>query len=184
LQAVLKSALGEKDYAEFPWSELFNKIGMKSAVLERDQSNVFVGSSYLHTTGRDLAKLGLLYLNDGVWNGQRILPQGWVFWSNQIVPAYRQFSSDIRGEKLTPGYHVWLNRADTMRGIQKVLPDVPEDTFAASGHWGQSMWMIPSQRLIVVRFADDRDRSFSANRFLRLLLNSLSNPLTAERNRP
>lgn len=172
LMRVLRGAIGEEKYSQFPWVELFDRVGMKSAVMERDDENNFIASSYLHITPRDMAKLGLLFLNDGVWNKERILPQNWVFESTQIVPSFQQTPKNQDHEDLSPGYHLWVNRDDPQRGIKPALIDVPTGTYAALGHWGQSMWMIPSSRIVVVRMADDRDKSFSSNRFLRLLLNS------------
>ncbi len=172
LMHVLRQALSKKEYENFPWASIFDPLGMKSATLERDPEGLFVASSYLHVTARDLAKLGLLYLNDGVWNKNRILPEGWVFKSSRIVPSYRQTEADRHLKHLSPGLQIWVNREEPQRGISKPLADVPSDMIAGLGHWGQAIFMIPSERIIVVRFADDRDLSFDANRFLKLLLDS------------
>ena len=65
----------EKDYEVFPYERLFHPLGMSTAIIEPDASGTFVGSSFMYASARDWAKFGLLYLNDGVWNNQRILPE-------------------------------------------------------------------------------------------------------------
>ena len=101
IQRIIRDRLGTREaYWEFPRRELFNKIGMRSAVWETDASGTFIGSSYLYATARDYARFGLLYLNDGVWQGERILPEGWVAYSTTPTPAAPQ------GQY---GAHFWLN---------------------------------------------------------------------------
>ena len=70
----------------------------------------------------------------------------------------------------------WLNRAVPEAGIPKPMPDVPDDAFAAQGHWGQSVTIIPSLDLVIVRFADDRDGAFDFNHFLKLAIAVGRNP--------
>jgi len=80
----------EKSYRNcftFMREELFDKIGMQSAVPEPDPSGTYVGSSYTFATPRDWARFGLFYLQDGVWNGERILPEGWVAYTTTPTPG-------------------------------------------------------------------------------------------------
>jgi CubicO group peptidase (beta-lactamase class C family) len=121
------------DYYAFAEKELFNKIGMPDAVFEVDPSGTIVGSSYLYATARDYARFALLYMNDGVFNGSRILPEGWVKYSTTEA-------SDSKGQY---GAFFWLNRS-------KKIPSAPEDTFSCNGHNGQFIFMIPSKELAVV----------------------------------
>jgi len=125
-------------YAEFPHRALFDRIGMSSALIEADASGAFIGSSFGYATARDWASLGMLYVNDGKWNGQRILPEGWVAYTRAPAPAdpLRRY-----------GAHVWLKVADEYSG-DAVLP---ADAFHAIGHAGQFVTMIPSANLVVVR---------------------------------
>ncbi len=125
-------------YAEFPRSALFDRIGMSSALIEADASGAFIGSSFGYATARDWARLGMLYVNDGMWNGHRILPEGWVAYTRSPAPAdpLRRY-----------GAHVWLKVADEYSG-DAVLP---ADAFHAIGHAGQFVTMIPSANLVVVR---------------------------------
>lgn len=121
------------DYYAFAEKELFNKIGMPDAVFEVDPSGTIVGSSYLYATARDYVRFAMLYMNDGVFNGSRILPEGWVKYSTTEAP-------DSKGQY---GAFFWLNRS-------KKIPSAPEDTFSCNGHNGQFIFMIPSKELAVV----------------------------------
>ena len=125
-------------YADFPRRALFNRLRMSSALIETDPSGAFIGSSFGYATARDWARLGMLYVNDGIWDGQRILPEGWVAYTRTPAPA-----DPIKRY----GAHVWLKVADEYSG-NAVLP---ADAFHATGHAGQFITMIPSARLVVVR---------------------------------
>jgi CubicO group peptidase (beta-lactamase class C family) len=165
LDAALKPSVGR----EWPWVLLLDVLGMKSATWEKDAKGVIVGSSYLHATPRDLGKLGYLYLHDGCWANGRVLPEGWVAQSTQVSEPIQKKSHE-RGTDDVQGWQWWLNRP--IPGVQTELPwpSAPEGTYAARGHWGQSVTVIPSKELIVVRTADDRDGSFSFDTLLKLSL--------------
>lgn len=165
LDAALRPGLG-KDWA---WRLLFDVLGARSVSWERDGKGVLVGSSYLHATPRDLAKLGWLFLNDGCWERQRVLPVGWVEASTQVSEPIQR-KAFYRGSDDVQGWSWWLNRP--IPGVQAELPwpSVPEGAYAARGHWGQSISVIPSLDLVVVRTADDRDGSFSLDTFLKLAI--------------
>ena len=130
------------DYFLFPRQALFDRIGMRSAVIEPDASGTFVGSTYLYATARDWARFGLLYLNDGVWEGERILPEGWVDYSRTPTP------SNPYGDY---GAHFWLKAIFEQKGKEVERFHLPPDTFFALGHDGQSLTIIPSRKLVVVR---------------------------------
>ena len=125
-------------YIAFPRQALFDRIGMTHAVLEADDDGTFVGSSFMYATARDWARLGMLYVNDGVWEGQRILPEGWVAYTRTPAPADPQKRY---------GGHVWLKVAAEYSGGA----ELPADAFHAIGHAGQFVTMIPSAHLVVVR---------------------------------
>ena len=78
LSRIIRQKVGEKDYAAYPFTALLYKVGMYNTVFEPDASGTYVGSSFINATARDYARFGLLYYNDGVWNGERILPEDWV----------------------------------------------------------------------------------------------------------
>ena len=126
------------DYLAFPRTALFDRIGLTHALIEMDSEGTFVGSSFMYATARDWARLGQLYVQDGVWDGQRILPDGWVSYTRSAAPA---------DPEKRYGAHVWLKIAEQYSG-DAVLP---ADAFHAAGHAGQFVTMIPSAKLVVVR---------------------------------
>ncbi|HTF32620.1 MAG TPA: serine hydrolase [Myxococcota bacterium] len=143
LSRILRSLIGsDSDYHAFPRRELFERIGMKSAVMEPDVAGTFVGSSYSYATARDWARFGLLYLRDGTWEGERILPAGWVDYTRTPAPAAPH------GEY---GAHFWLNAGAAERGAPSPDPRAPADLFYASGHDGQVVAIVPSRDLVIVR---------------------------------
>jgi len=144
------------EYWAFPQEALFHRIGINSAIIEPDASGTFVGSSYMYTTARDWARFGLLYLQDGVWNGERILPDGWVEYSRTPTQA----SSGQYGGMW------WLNAGEPGRPETKEWPDLPDDIFYASGHDGQSIVIFPSQNMIVVRLSVSRNGAWDMGAFL------------------
>ncbi len=130
------------DYLNYPRQRLFNPLGMRSAVLEPDESGTFVGSSYMYATPRDWARFGLLYLQDGVWNGERLLPEGFV--ERSVTPA----AAPERGQY---GYQVWLNAGAPEEIANRVQPSLPETMYYLSGFEGQNILIFPEQDLIVLR---------------------------------
>lgn len=173
LSAVLAGALPADLRDTFPHEFLFGPLGMESAVFEQDRAGTFVGSSYIYATPRDMARFGYLYLRDGCWAGERLLPEGWVQDNAAVNPVFLVEASFewARDGDAVPGRHFWTNHAIPERGIDKHWPDVPEDAYYASGHWGQSITMIPSEDLVVVRTADDREPgALDRNRFLALAI--------------
>ena len=122
-------------YARFPFEALLHPLNMRRTTLETDWNGDFVLSSQVWTTARDLARLGLLYLNDGVWNGERLLPEGWIDYVR--APTGPQPSS--RGGY---GAQFWLF------GPEQGLP---EGTYAAIGNRGQYLLIVPARNVLVVR---------------------------------
>jgi len=164
LSRIVRTAVGDEDYYSFPCRELFHKIGMTSAVLEPDAGGTFVGSSYPHAVARDWARFGLLYYNDGVWNGERILPEGWVEYSTTPAPAAPL------GEY---GAQWWLNAGAKDNPGNRRYPDVPTDCFWADGYEGQNVWVIPSKKLIVVRLSCEHGNRLDENKFLADIISCL-----------
>jgi len=169
--AWLSKVLGA-DYADYPWKRLFEPLGMSSAVLERDVAGTYVLSSYLYASARDMAKFGWLFLNDGAWEGGRILPEGWVSYTTTPAPAWlRTPAVDPAKPELGYGAYWWLNRSGPGKGLP--WPSVPEDAFAAEGHWGQYVVVVPSRSLVVALESDTRDSgALDMNRLLAGLIAS------------
>lgn len=161
LAAALKGMLPAERYADYPWRALFEPLGITSAVWERDAAGTFIGASYAYLNARDLARVGLLMLRDGRWGERRLLPADWVAFNRSPVPGYQP-----RAAGLVPGGHWWLNLP--LEGAPRPWPAAPADTFAALGHWGQALYVLPAEKLVIVRFADDRDPSYRHNDFLHL----------------
>ena len=123
----------------YPYRELLWKIGMTRTVIETDWRGDFLISGQCWSTARDFGRFGLLYLADGVFNGERLLPEGWAEYAAALAPA--QPASHARGG---PGYgaQFWIY------GGLEGLPDV---AYAANGAGGQYTMIVPSANLVVVR---------------------------------
>lgn len=156
LMGVLRGVVPPAEYPSWPWTKLFDPLGMERVTWERDAAGTFVGSSYLYAPAREVARLGWLMIHDGQWDGRRILPEGWVDFTTTMAPAYYQteITPDVRDDN--PGAQWYLNKGDPARNIPPPWPDLPADTIAAFGHWGKSMYVIPSWNMVVVRLGDDR----------------------------
>ena len=153
LSGIMRTVIGnDQAYHEFPYREIFNKIGVSSMILETDAAGNFVGSSYGFATARDWARFGLLYYREGIWKNDTILPKGWVDYTRNPV-------ADSKGEY---GAQFWLNRS-------RSLPDAPEDMFFCDGHRGQRIFIIPSRKLVVVRLGFSEE-GFDHNLFLKGIL--------------
>ncbi len=137
VSAIVRRIVGRGDeYLAFLRRELFDRIGMTSAKLRLDASGTWIGSSFCFCTPRDFARFGLLYLRDGVWDGDRILPEGWVDYAR--TPAPVQPDEPDRGY----GAHWWLLKDDDL------------GSFFASGYVGQLIMLVPALDLIIVRNGD------------------------------
>jgi CubicO group peptidase (beta-lactamase class C family) len=158
----LRTTFGsDADYWAFPRNALFRPLGMRSAVIETDPSGTFVGSSYGFATARDWARLGMLYAQDGVFAGERILPEGWVAASATPTPA-----SD--GEF---GRHLWLNADPDGDGpLQRAWPDLPGNLLHMDGHEGQYVCVFPTEQIVVVRLGCTKAGGFGLHALLRAVL--------------
>lgn len=135
----LRASLGEDRYRSFPSDALFAPLGMRHTVAEADWRGNFILSSQVWSTARDLARFGLLYLNDGIWDGKRILPEGWVKYVT--TPSGPQPDGEF-------GYGATFWLMHKSRGV-------PADTFAAFGNRGQYVVIVPSRKVVIVRRGED-----------------------------
>jgi CubicO group peptidase (beta-lactamase class C family) len=133
--------------------KLFHRTGMADAIFETDATGNLVGSSYVFATLRDYGRFGLLYLNDGIFTGERLLPEGWVEYTRTPSPKSQG----------AYGAHFWLNR-------NHFYPDAPEDMFSANGHDGQRIFIIPSKELVVVILGYSPKQSMDFNAMLKDIL--------------
>ena len=125
------------DYLSFPQRELFDKIGIRGMVLETDPYGNYLLQGYELAPARDWARLGNLYLQDGVSNGERILPEGYAEFVSTIAPAWEADGRPIYG-----GFF-WINTTGSF--------PVPRDAYYMSGAGGQTTLIVPSHELVVVR---------------------------------
>jgi CubicO group peptidase (beta-lactamase class C family) len=162
LSRVLRDALGDSAYRVFPRTALLEPLGMHRAVAEADASGTFVLSSYQYATAREWARFGQLYLQDGVWDGRRILPDGWVAWTRSPAPASPDGSY---------GAHFWLATPDEYRGPPASLPG---GIFHAVGHEGQFVTIVPSEQAVIVRLGRTRHpEAWQHDRFVAAVLAAL-----------
>ena len=124
-----------ENYLTYPQRALFDKIGIRRQVLETDPYGNFLLNGYDYGTARNWARLGMLYLNDGVWNGERLLPEGWTKFVSTPAPAWKDS---------TYGAMVWVNASGAW-------PALPRDAFAFRGAGLQDTYVIPSRDLVIVR---------------------------------
>ncbi len=128
---IVARAVGAGEaYNTFLHDRLFEPIGMRSATARFDAAGTWIASSYVHATAQDFARFGYLYLRDGVWNGHRLLPEGWVDHARQLR------SSDDDGSGY--GAHWWVH-------------DDAYGTFRCSGYEGQRIVVVPALDLVIVR---------------------------------
>jgi hypothetical protein len=164
ISRIVREAVGDERYYKFPYEALFSKLGMQSIVIEPDAGGTFVGSSYSFATARDFARFGLLFLNDGLWQGERILPEGWVKYSSSPANGAR------RGEY---GAQWWTNAGAKEHSEDRTYPDVPTDSFQAEGYEGQYIFVVPSKKLVVVRLGLTKLDNFDMNKLVSEVIGSL-----------
>lgn len=136
---AMRETLGEERYSGFPASALFAPLGMTHTTAERDWRGNYILSSQVWSTARDLARLGQFWLQDGVWQGKRLLPEGWVKY--MTTPSGPQPADG-------PGYGATLWLFGPKQGL-------PAGSYAAQGNRGQYVMVVPSERLVVVRRGED-----------------------------
>lgn len=140
---IVRDALGGEDaYRAFLDERLFTPLGMTSADPRFDDAGTWIASSYVWATARDMARFGYLYLRDGVWNGTRMLPDGWVDHAREAR------SIDPADGRLYGGH--WWVTGDA------------SGTFWASGYEGQSISVSPALDLVVVRLGKSTKEQYPA----------------------
>jgi CubicO group peptidase (beta-lactamase class C family) len=143
LSRIVRDAVGGNAEAvlRFARRELFDPLGMRSVTLEFDAAGTPLGSSFFYASARDWARFGMLYLDDGVIGGRRILPEGWVRYSSRLTPgAFYGYAAGL-----------WTSLALTGAEDGPVGTGLPPGAFFANGRLGQFIVIVPSERLVVVR---------------------------------
>lgn len=134
-------ARGE-EYLTWPQRKLFDRIGIRRQVLETDPWGNFLLTGYDYGTARNWARIGLLYLRDGIWQGERLLPEGWSTFVSTLAPAWK-----------TPVYggFFWINGDGNW--------NLPKNTYLAAGAGGQNTWIVPDHDLVIVRMGHMRGQT-------------------------
>jgi CubicO group peptidase (beta-lactamase class C family) len=133
---------------------LLRPLGMRGLVAEFDDAGTFMGGGFVWAPARDWARFGYLYLRDGVWEGRRLLPEGWVDYTRTPAPA---------PDNAVFGAHFWIN-ARPIGDQFELLPGAPESAFCATGAYGQYVCMVPTHDLLVVRLGESHASDWPAMR--------------------
>ena len=138
---LIKQAVTRRgeEYLSWPQRALFDRIGIRRQMMETDPFGNFLLTGYDYGTARNWTRLALLYMQDGMWQGERILPEGWTTFVSTPAPAWRE---------PVYGGQFWLNRTGAH--------DLPRDAYYMSGGGGQSTIIIPSQEMTIVRLGHFR----------------------------
>ncbi|WP_080409301.1 serine hydrolase domain-containing protein [Burkholderia ubonensis] len=169
LSAVMRDAVRANggDPWRFARAELFDKLGMPSAVVEPDAIGTYVFSAFMYATALDWARFGQFLLQGGKWNGEQILPESWLAYMTRrtVVP-------DALGD-ISYGAGVWLYSADALGAA------VPHDAFYLRGFEGQYLIVVPSRKLVVVRLGNTRpEENFDIRQFMSDLLKQFDSAKT------
>src|SRR5215475_4614717 len=143
------------EYLSFPQRVLFDKLGIHTIAIETDAFGNFLGQGYEVGSGRDWARLGNLFLQGGVWNGERILPEGYTTYVSTPAPAWAADNRPIYGA------FFWLNGDGQY--------PVPRDAYYMAGAGGQTTLIIPSHDLVVVRLGHSRGEAYAGSGFSKAL---------------
>jgi CubicO group peptidase (beta-lactamase class C family) len=143
VHAMRRAIADDQKYHQFPSDRLLTQLGMHQTLLGVDRFGDFILSSQVYSSARDLARFGLLYLNAGVWRGERLVSQDWIDFVRTPAPA----GNNPKGQY---GGHWWLVPSDRT--------DVPSDAYAAAGSRGQFVIVVPSHDVVIVRRGLDYGR--------------------------
>ncbi|QTE21286.1 serine hydrolase domain-containing protein [Polaribacter cellanae] len=155
LSGILRSQFKtHQEYLDFWYTNLIDKIGMNSMIVEADLDGNYVGSSYAWATARDWAKFGLLYLHRGNWNGTQIFSENWTDYVVQPTPTSEGWY----------GAHFWLNASGR-------YPSVSKKMFFASGYKGQNVYILPDEEMVIVRLG--LTKNADQNEFLKGVVGSI-----------
>ena len=141
---AMKLAIGnDQEYLQFPRKALLDRIGMRNTLVSTDRFGDFILSSQVYTNARDLARFGMLYLQGGMWHGERLLSQEWITFVRTPAPATAQRGNQYGGQW-------WL--------VPDNRSDVPKDAYSTAGNRGQFVIVVPSHDLVIVRRGLDYGR--------------------------
>ncbi|KOY51812.1 serine hydrolase domain-containing protein [Polaribacter dokdonensis] len=157
LSGILRNEFNtHQEYLDFWYTQLIDKIGMNSMLIETDLEGNYVGSSYAWATPRDWAKLGLLYLKNGNWLGEQIFTKKWVDYATTPTPSSNGWY----------GAQIWLNAGNR-------YPSAPSNMYFFSGYQGQNVFILPNENLVIVRMG--LSKNADVDELLKGVINSIQN---------
>lgn len=154
LMSIARQALSKNEHDVFPWKYLFDPLGI-DVTFGQDLNGVYGGGSAMYIRPRDLARIGQLYLNRGMWNGRRIFSEAWVDYTNSKPETFDIFN--FAGATFHSKRSWWTLNPEIAQA--KNIPD----TLIANGHWGQYLVVIPSLKAVLVRMGKNQDANSSFN---------------------
>lgn len=171
LSYLLKKVYSPLQYKTLPWDLLFDPIGLKDVTFETDHHGLFLGGSYIYMSQEDLNRVAQFILSE--IKKPKLLPQAWF---DHVLNARQnaQFNLQMVEDEIAPaipGGHFWLNRVSNSDIQERPWQAVPEDTFAAFGVFGQMMFMVPSENLVVIRLSSDIKGGFDRENMLKIVMN-------------
>jgi len=145
VSGIVRRSVGDSLQSAYEFSQLrlFRPLGIRTATIEADRNGTFIGSSYVYASARDWARLGQFCLQNGEWNGEQMLPDGWIDYL--VTPTPTSGENEY-------GAHFWLNRKPDDPNRDRMIPSLPEDTYFMNGFQGQVVMVIPSEDLVIARF--------------------------------
>lgn len=149
LGRIIRDQVGGRavDVLRFVRRELFGPLGIRRATLELDATGTPIAGAFMFATPREWARFGMLFLEDGVVGGARILPEGWTRYSTTPTP----------GAFVGYGAGWWINQGDSQGARFRREHGMPADAFMAMGIYGQTVVVVPSERLVLARFGTTYD---------------------------
>lgn len=158
MRSLRESMKDDSAFQAFPYQQLLHKIGATHTTIESDWNGDLISSSQVWSTARDLARVGQLYLQDGLWGTERILPKGWATFVSTPAPAQPENGSGY-------GAQFWL----------MTEAEVPKGTYFMAGNRGQYVVIVPAMNTVIVRRGYDviGGARFNINDFSRDILMSL-----------
>lgn len=175
LMEILKKIINnDTTYENYPWKKIFKPLGIEQATFERDQKNVFIGSSYIYMKPRDYLKIGQLIIADGKWNGKQLIPEFYIKLLHTVAPGVEKQA--LSGSSSTRAYsvHATTNLPIVNRKIKSEYQDLPPDAIVLLGHQGQLLVASPSKKLVILRLATDKGSKFNRNTFFNAVKNRVS----------
>ncbi|MGZ3789035.1 MAG: serine hydrolase domain-containing protein [Bacteriovorax sp.] len=173
---VLKNIYG-KNYDQMPWKNFFDPIGLKNVIFEKDATGTFNGGASVFATPRDMAKIGYLYLNHGLWNGTQVLSKEWIKKTLTVSPGYLSSGTvinDITDDGVFGG-SIWLN-VPAKAGFGRPYPVSPQDMFLAMGHYGQLIIVLPTQKMVIARTGYDMEYNPYVDEFVTRAISCFADP--------